>query len=87
MNEKVEDLRWLIAHRADQIWSEGIKTDPLLRFDRVKVALENMIENTCMIKNMWSKENVKGLSIGFVDNLLKATKTDEILHEIYKGEI
>ena len=85
MTDKVEELRWLIADKADEIWSEGIKTDPLLRFDRVKVALENMIEENYMVPNMWEPEFVRGVDIRNVKWLLDSVDATEMLYELNGG--
>ena len=82
MNEKVEELRWLIAHRADQIWDDLIKIDPMFipMYDRVKVALENMIEQNYMVPNMWEPEFIRTLALTNVKWLLSKVEAEEMAY-------
>ena len=82
LTRKIEDLRWMIANRANKLWSEGIKSDPLLEFDRVKVALENLIEEHFMVPNMWEPGFVETVSIDAIDWLLDTADVEEIVYEI-----
>ena len=86
MTDKVEDLRWMINRRANQLWDDLIKIDPLFmsRFDRVKVALENMIELNFMVPNMWAPDFVKTLNLSNVKWLLGKVNVEDMAYLLEK---
>ena len=82
MNGKIEQLRGLMAARADQLWRECITIEPLTPYDRVKVALENLVEGHYMVPNMWAPDFLAGVSIGSVTWLINAVGSRDVMDQI-----
>ena len=82
--QKIEALRQMIANKANDLWREAIKVDPLARYDRIKVVLENTIEDNYMVPNMWAPGFIRDVQLSNVSWLLGGVKASEVVDLLQK---